>query len=207
MRQQVSRHEGAIAVAADGHAIAIRHTTLDCEVDGRLRSSHDLLEEGVVHRLGITHDRHRGVVEHSPTLRQQEQVTGAAHAHETMRRTADLASGGRVVELQRIGPHEERQALSFFAIRRQVQRGRKLDTIRALVLYELLRDTAQLGARIGIGSQGFDRLRRHIAQLVVRRHGRRLQHGHELRHSLALDRQHRHQCFVGTCSALPQALA
>ena len=91
MRQQVRRHERAIAVATDAYAIAIADTHIDNFIDGRLRVRDELLDVSVVSSFAGADDRHRRVVENRIAGQQQEQVRITADRREPIGRAGDLA--------------------------------------------------------------------------------------------------------------------
>ena len=109
VRQQVRRHERAIAVAADADAIAIADAHIDDLIDGRFGTRDQLLDVFVVGRFAGTDDRHGRVIKNGVTGQQQEQMRIAADEREPIRRTGDLAGRVRVAELARISPHDYRQ--------------------------------------------------------------------------------------------------
>ena len=74
MRDQVRRHQRAVAVAGDADAIAIDDAELDGLVDGRLRVVDELLEVRVVRLLRIADDRERRVVDDRVAREQQQPV-------------------------------------------------------------------------------------------------------------------------------------
>src|SRR4029077_412661 len=60
-----------------------------------------------------------------------------------------LSGGVRVIELERIGPHDGRQALTLFVVSGKVERERELNSISPFVRYKLFGNATQL--RRGIG--------------------------------------------------------
>ena len=64
VRQQVRRHESAVAVTTDADAIAIGDAHFDGFIYRRLCAGHELIDIRVVGRLTRADDRHRRIVEH-----------------------------------------------------------------------------------------------------------------------------------------------
>ena len=109
MRHEIGGHERAVAVPADAHAVPIRYAHFHRFIDGRLRVHHDLVEVGVVHRLGIVaDDRHGRVVEHRVAMQQEEQLRRSGDGGEALHRSGDLAGRRGVVVFERIRPHHGR---------------------------------------------------------------------------------------------------
>ena len=158
MGQQVGGHEGAVAVATDGDAIAVRHAQVDHRLHRRLGVGGQLFDVGVV-GLGPAHtdDRHRGVVEDGVALGQQEQVADAAWPREAIGGVDRLAGHPGVGELGRIGPHQHRQrpVAGLVVAGRQIERTRQLHPVGACVFDLLLGHLGELRGRIGeVGQRG-----------------------------------------------------
>ena len=92
------------------------------------------VDEGVVDRLGVADDGHRGVVQNGVSLGDEEELGSAAVEGEAVRRAADLAGRRGVSIFQRIGPDDDRQAGAFLVIGREIKRARELDPVVPLVL-------------------------------------------------------------------------
>src|SRR6185436_18429229 len=113
MRQQVRRHERAVAVPADGDAIPIGDAELDGLVDGRLRAGDELLDVLVVGRFSRPYDRHRWTIEDRVALREEQKGRVSGDAGEPIRRPDDLTRRISVDELLRICPQEHRDTLTL----------------------------------------------------------------------------------------------
>ncbi len=73
VRQQIRRHERAVAVTADADAVAVGDAHFDGLVDRGLGCVDDLFDERVVLRFGRPNDRHRCVIKDRVSAQQQEQ--------------------------------------------------------------------------------------------------------------------------------------
>ena len=62
MSHQIGGHKCAIAVSADGNAVAIGHTFGYSEIDCRLCGVGNLFDKRVVHDFRFAHDRHGRIV-------------------------------------------------------------------------------------------------------------------------------------------------
>ena len=203
MGQQIRRHEGAVAVAADRGPVRVRHTEFRRGVDGGLGAGDDLLDERVVDGLGIgTDHRHRGPVHDRVPLREQEQVRRAADARETVRRAAHLTGGRGVVELERVGPDEQRQTLTLDVVGRQIQRGRQLDTVVALVLHQFLAESSELRVRVREARDRNACARGEVSNKVVGRLGLRLISSEDAR---AVVFEQPRECLVALALTPPQS--
>jgi hypothetical protein len=85
VREQICRHEGAVAVATDADAIFIRHAHRIRFVNGRLRAGNELLHIRVIRRLARSNDRHRRVVDDRVALGEEEQMRGPGNGRVAVR--------------------------------------------------------------------------------------------------------------------------
>jgi len=76
MRQQIRGHERTVAVSEHADAIAIDDTHLHGFVDGGLRIHLKLLYISIVDRVGVTNDRHCGVIEQRVAVQHDQLVIG-----------------------------------------------------------------------------------------------------------------------------------
>ena len=149
MRQQVGRHEPAVAVTAHDDAAGVGDAEADRAVDRGLRAGHQLLDVGVIRRLARSDDRHERVVDDRVALRQEQQVRGAADRRVAIGGTGDLAGVCRIRELARIRPEQRRQGpLSRRPAWRRDDRRRQLDAVVAPVGDELFLNALELRRRI-----------------------------------------------------------
>ena len=133
MCQQISGHKGAIAVATHPDPGWIDHTHFGRFIDGGFGRGHNLRDIGVVHRLGIAHHGHGGVVQNRVTAQQEEQMRHAANGGEAIGGAGHLAGGFRIVILTRISPYDGRQARARLIAGRQIQREGERHAIRARI--------------------------------------------------------------------------
>ncbi len=159
MGQQIRRHESAVTVAADAHAVRVRDAHLRGLVNRRLRAHDNLLDVGIVHRLGVADDGHRRVVEHGVAREQEEEMRRASDGREALRRACHLPCGRGVCVFERVGPDDRRQPRALLVAGRQVEREGALHAVRALVSDELFLDAVKL--------------RRRVRELSERAHGAR----------------------------------
>ena len=85
MREEIRRHESAVAVTADANAVAVRNAHLNHLVDRSLGAGDELLDVGVIRRLAGSHDRHGRVVKDRVSLGQQKQVGYTSNLNEAIR--------------------------------------------------------------------------------------------------------------------------
>jgi len=70
VRQQVGRHEGAVRVTGNGHAIGIYNSSTSAFVDSCFSSGNQLLDECIIWLLvAEADDRHGGIIQHGVPLR------------------------------------------------------------------------------------------------------------------------------------------
>lgn len=94
MREEIGGHEGAVAVAADGDAIAVGDAAAHEFVDGGLGAGDELRDVGVVGLgLAFADDRHGRIVEHGVAGEEERQRPERAHPDEAVGRVLDLARG------------------------------------------------------------------------------------------------------------------
>ncbi len=193
MGQEIGGHERAVAVTADGHAVAIADAATHQFVHGGLGAGDELLDEGVVGLfVALADDGHGGIVEDGVTARQEEHGRPPADAGEAVGRVGDLAGGVLALEFGRVGPQERGQrAVAILVVAgRQVERAGERDAVGPLVGNHLLGDAGEL--RRGIGEEGLldQFLVVDVAQVVVGRLGLRLAAGQDqaLLHVQDLDR-------------------
>ena len=182
VRQQIGRHEGAIAVAADGNPVAVGDTHLDHSVDGRRRRGRQLFDIGVIGLRPVdADDRHGGVVQDGIALGEQEQVAGAARTYEAVGRIDHLPRHAGIGELGRIGPHQQRQGTVTILViaRRQIERARQLHPVGPFIGDQLAGDIGQLRRGVRKGRQGRAAAVRQVAQLDIGRLGEGLAAGHQ----------------------------
>ena len=100
---------------------------------------------------------------------------------EAILRAGNLTGCVRVIELQRIGPHDGRQALAFFMVGRQVERERELDAVCSFISHQLFGNAVELRRRIRkVSDCFFVRAIRRADKIIGRLRGT-LMAGQELR--------------------------
>ncbi len=109
MRQQVRRHEGAVAVAGHGHPGRVDHAEFGEPADMRCRGRADLLDVGVILGLGVADHRHGGIRQHGEPAQHEPGWVGGRQPGEPLAAAAYLTGRIGVAEVLRIRPQHERQ--------------------------------------------------------------------------------------------------
>ncbi len=155
VRQQVRRHQRAVAVAGHANALGIDHAQLHGLGNGGLGIGDELFEIGVVGVLRIAHDREGGAVDDGVAGQQQQAI--ARQAGEGLFGTAHLSGLRGIGEIHRIGVEDGRYARTLDVAGRGVEGEGKRHAVLAGVGDQALLDLAHFRGRIGETRDGFDR--------------------------------------------------
>ena len=176
MREQVGRHERAVAVARDGHAMGIGDAAAHEFIDGGLGARDELLDVGVVgFFLAEADDRHRGIIEHRVAGEHEGQRGRGAHACVALGRGFHLLRRVGAEKFARVGPQQRGQrTLLGLVAGRQVERARERDAVGAFVADDFLPHGGELRARIGKLRERRERAGGEGAHVIISRLRRRL---------------------------------